>query len=139
MALTLGKAELDEIVKHALETYPYECCGLLIRRQSDRKIAVKAVRSSDVHEGNKRTRYMLDPLEFYRAEKEAEKEGLTVVGVYHSHPDYPPKPSAHDAEEAWPTLSYLIVSVSAGRINSVASWTYDDKKKEFTEEDLTIV
>ena len=45
----------------------------------------------------------------------SERDGLEIVGYYHSHPDHPAGPSAFDTEHAWPWYSYLIVRVDRGR------------------------
>jgi len=65
---------------------------------------------------------------------------VDVVGFYHSHPDHPSSPSAHDTEMAvWPGYSYLIVSTGKGRIVSVQSWVMRDESSSFSEEPMRIV
>jgi proteasome lid subunit RPN8/RPN11 len=60
-----------------------------------------------------------------------------VLGVYHSHPDHPPAPSAFDREHAWPWLSYVIVAVGQGRAGDVKSWVLTDDRAAFDEEPIT--
>ena len=67
-----------------------------------------------------------------------ERCGLEVIGVYHSHPDHPPAPSAFDREHAWPWLSYVIVGVGAGRAGDPKSWVLADDRGTFAEESITI-
>ncbi|MEM1991531.1 MAG: M67 family metallopeptidase [Nitrososphaerota archaeon] len=140
MTLVISKADLDEVIRHALETYPEECCGLLVgRKEDERKVIAKVVRSKNVYMGDRRRRYVVDPLDIYNVEKDAEKRGLMLIGVYHSHPDYPARPSAYDAEVAWPSMSYLIVSIYNKGAKEVTAWIFDEKNKEFREESVTII
>jgi proteasome lid subunit RPN8/RPN11 len=61
-----------------------------------------------------RNRYLIDPLAYMRIEREADKRGVDVLGIYHSHPDVAARPSQFDLDHAWPNFSYLIVSVHRG-------------------------
>ena len=63
---------------------------------------------------SERNRFLIDPLEQLRVEKDARARGLDVLGYYHSHPDHPARPSNYDREHAWPWYSYVIVSVQRG-------------------------
>ncbi|PUA33038.1 MAG: hypothetical protein B9J98_02925 [Candidatus Terraquivivens tikiterensis] len=140
MTLVIGKAKLDEIIRHALETYPEECCGLLVGKKRDDECVVNnVVRSRNVYEGDRRSRYVVDPLDVYKVEKDAEGLGLMLIGVYHSHPNYPARPSAYDAEVAWPYMRYLIVSVYGGRSGNVTAWLFDKKANGFIEEKIIIL
>ncbi len=137
--ILISKTELDEIIRHALETYPEECCGLLVGKKEDnKKVVTKVIRSKNVYIGDRRRRYVVDPLDIYNVEKVAEKHGLMFIGVYHSHPDYPARPSAYDAEIAWPSISYLIVSIYNKKFDRVTAWFFDNKNKEFLEEHIII-
>ncbi len=62
-------------------------------------------------EGDQRRRFEISDLDYMKAERHAAKEGLTLLGVYHSHPLHPAIPSEHDHTVAMPFFSYLIVSV----------------------------
>lgn len=140
LTLIISKADLDEIIRHASETYPEECCGLLVgRKEDERKIVAKVIKSKNVYVGDRRRRYVVDPLDIYNAENDAEKHGLMLIGAYHSHPDYPARPSAYDTEVAWPSMSYLIVSVYNNKPEKVTVWTFDKKNKEFLEESITVI
>ncbi|HXU46531.1 MAG TPA: Mov34/MPN/PAD-1 family protein, partial [Thermoanaerobaculia bacterium] len=70
------------------------------------------------------------------AEKSARAESLSVVGYFHSHPDHPARPSDFDREHAWPGLSYLIVSVRAGKAVEARSWRLSDDRERFDEESI---
>ncbi len=92
---------------------------------------------SNVWEGDKTNRFMLDPRTHIRLQREARERGLSIVGFYHSHPTGSPQPSAFDAEMAWPEQSYLIVALE-GDEPRLKSWRFDENEKRFAEELLEI-
>ena len=125
--LKLNREVLDRILRHCVESYPYECCGLMLGREDEGgKIVVDVVRVRNVHEEDRRVRYMIDPMEYYEVERQAEQRGLKVVGIYHSHPNVPARPSQYDLNHSFPWYSYLIVSVSGEKVNEYRSWVRDD-------------
>ena len=68
------------------------------------------------------------------AQRAAEKENLDVVGLYHTHPDHPPRPSPTD--ESQPMLSgwiNVIVAVHGGKFKEAKAWLRDDELKPFAE------
>jgi proteasome lid subunit RPN8/RPN11 len=83
-------------------------------------------------------RYLISPRDFFEAEKEARKAGLDVIGVYHSHPDHPARPSEFDREHAFPWYSYIIVSVAQGEPRDLTSWTLREDRSAFDHEDVVI-
>jgi len=85
-----------------------------------------------------RNRYLIDPVSFRRAQERLDRDGLDVIGVYHSHPDHPAVPSTFDREHAWPWLSYVIVGVTRGNAAELKSWTLSDDRAAFDEESITI-
>lgn len=140
MTIIISKADLDEVIRHALEAYPEECCGLLLgRKEDERKVITKAVRSKNVYMGDRRKRYAVDPLDIYNIERDVEKYGLILIGVYHSHPDYPARPSTYDVEVAWSSIVYLIVSVYDKRFEEITAWIFDEKDRKFLEERIIVV
>jgi proteasome lid subunit RPN8/RPN11 len=117
MALTIPRALYDQLRQHGEETYPHECCGVLIGEFDE--MGGKAVRSV-VQCGNTRTdspanRYHISPSELVRVQREALLAGHDIVGFYHSHPDHPARWSQTDLAEAhWTGCSYVITSVEKG-------------------------
>ena len=76
-------------------------------------------------------RYTIDPRDYLRLERLADETGLTVVGIYHSHPDHPAVPSEFDREHALPYFHYLIVAVEAGRAGDFACWVLNEDRGSF--------
>lgn len=128
----------EKILTHARETYPFECCGILVGLLGDNK-EVKEVKSvENINKERGHDRYEIDPRELYRIDKDSSKNGLKIIGFYHSHPDHPPLPSAFDRERAWQSYSYIIVSVSKGVDLITKSWVLDEEEKSFKEELLEV-
>ncbi len=101
------------------------------------KVAVQLVPLVNRRTDSARNRYLIDPESFRRGEERLERDGLDVIGVYHSHPDHPPVPSAFDREQAWPRFSYVIVGVERGRAADLKSWVLADDRGIFEEEEIT--
>lgn len=84
----------------------------------------------------RRGRYRIDPETVLAAHKEARALGLDVVGYYHSHPDAPARPSEADREDAWPGVSYLIISSPASGEPGARSWRLREDRTGFEEEEI---
>ena len=107
--MILSRRAHDEIVAHAREAAPAECCGLLIGAGES---IVEAVRATNL-ESNP-NRFEIDPGDHIRARRAARSHALDVLGFYHSHPRSPATPSASDvAEASYPDHVHVIVSVRA--------------------------
>ena len=117
---------MAEMHAHASSTYPEECCGLLLGNfEEDSKVkrVAEARPIGNVFRKEERYhRYTIDPKEFLTVESEAETKGFEVVGIYHSHPNAPARPSQFDREHAWPTLSYVVIEVRNSEPEDTRSW-----------------
>lgn len=137
--IELAGAHLKLLNAHAERDYPYECCGLLLG--SFKAAGLKQIRetyaiSNAREEQAKRTRFLIRPDELLRGETFARARELEVVGFYHSHPDHPAVPSEYDREHAWPTYSYVVVSVLQGQVDEVRSWELEADRSCFNEEEI---
>lgn len=128
-----------EIRRHGEAEYPHECCGLLIGRfdEGGRKVVTEIHPVSNAREEQARhNRSLILPEELMRGERHARELKLDVVGNYHSHPDHPAIPSSFDLEHAWPTWSYVIVSVKQGTAIDLLSWELEADRSRFNEEKI---
>jgi len=132
--LTLPPALHAELAGIARARYPREACGLLLGRRDGDHVRVLEQREAR-NQAVTADRYDLDPADHLRAEDEARALELEVVGVWHSHPDHPARPSEHDRAQAWAGWSYVIVSVRADALGEVRSWRLGDART-FEEEVL---
>ncbi|HEX8181484.1 MAG TPA: M67 family metallopeptidase [Pyrinomonadaceae bacterium] len=163
--IKLARAQLAEMRCHAERVYPHECCGLLIgqitddgrtrliaetypvENEFDRAALSDAFADSEATQaqavpaaaGEDRHRRMLIPPQAYlRAERLYAARGLGVVGNYHSHPEHPAVPSQFDLAHLapWPTMSYIVVSVRAGKAAELRSWELAADGARFNEEEI---
>lgn len=139
--IRIDEPTLEEIKRHGEAEYPHECCGLLIGRIEDdgrTRVVVRTFRvENSWEEGTRRNRMLIAPIDYARAERQFAKQGLGVVGDYHSHPDHPAVPSQFDLEHSpWATMSYIIVSVHEGRAAELRSWELELDRSRFNEEEI---
>jgi proteasome lid subunit RPN8/RPN11 len=136
-ALAVSAADMDAIGRHAVRTYPEECCGFLLGEERGGTTRVdRVVPAANERQDSRHNRFVMSPETVLAAHKEARAAGLSVVGYYHSHPDHPAQPSEFDREHAWPGLSYLIVAVRRGQVDRARSWRLRDDRERFVEEHL---
>ncbi|HEX3661320.1 MAG TPA: M67 family metallopeptidase [Acidobacteriaceae bacterium] len=145
--LRISQQVYDEIRRHGEETYPHECCGVLLGRftseDSDPGNEVEdAVRANNTRTDSAHNRYHIAPQELVRIQRSSRERGLEIVGFYHSHPDHPAQWSPTDLAEAhWIGCSYVITAVERGAARQTNSFlltgkTEDDKA--FAPEEIEI-
>jgi proteasome lid subunit RPN8/RPN11 len=106
--LKITQEIIDEMVRHSRSEAPVEACGYLAEKDGVvcRCLTMKNIDVSPVH-------YSMDPAQQFAAVRSCRAEGMTVRGVYHSHPETSAYPSAEDIRLAYdPALSYVIVSLA---------------------------
>lgn len=126
----LAAAAKAEIRRHAAETYPDECCGALI---AIGEAIVEAFPLPNTTAEGPRRRFLIGPGDYRMAEAHARERRGALAGFYHSHPDHPARPSAHDLAQAWPNLTYVIVAVDAGTPGDLRSWRLLEDRSGFEE------
>ena len=135
MKLKIENQLMEIIHRHAISTYPDECCGFIFGKENQIRIIDEVLPVRNSKEGDKGRRYVISPTDYIHAEKKAEKKKTTLLGVYHSHPDHQAKPSFYDLEHAVIFFSYIIVSVVKGDVTDTTSWQLNDRK-EFQQEEI---
>ncbi len=135
--LKIGKLEYESIRRHGEETYPHECCGVMLgQADDDGRVVTRTVRCGNTRSDSPHNRYQIAPQELVRVQREARKAGLEIVGFYHSHPDHPAQWSQTDFAEAhWIGCSYVITSIERGTAKVTNSFllggdTEDNKRFE---------
>jgi proteasome lid subunit RPN8/RPN11 len=142
--LKISSELADKIRAHGAQTYPHECCGALLGR--DTEVADRRV-YREIHglhplvnrrDDSPNNRFSVTSQDVLDAEKAARQQGLEVVGWYHSHPDHPARPSQYDRDHAWPWYSYIIVSVANRIPDQMTSWRLADDRTEFECEEVCL-
>lgn len=126
-----GEAE-RQIRQLATKAYPDEGCGVLIGQVLEGGVeAVVATSGRNINRERSRDRYLLDPADIVRADREARERDLDVVGFWHSHPDHPARPSQFDTDHAWLDYVYLIVNSVRGDTGDLNGFTLQDEGGPF--------
>jgi proteasome lid subunit RPN8/RPN11 len=130
--LTLSQQDLDSLRAHGEETYPHECCGVLLGSADEDTLQVaEAVRAGNTRTDAAHNRYHIAPEELVRVQRSARGKGLDIVGFYHSHPDHPAQWSQTDFAEAhWFGCAYVITSVDDGKANLTNAWILKGSSEE---------
>jgi proteasome lid subunit RPN8/RPN11 len=139
MSLKLPAALLHQIETHGEGAYPLEGAGLMLGDLDgdDRSVSRILPLTNSFEESKQARRYLIDPQAMMDAEDKADRLGLAIVGVFHSHPDHPAQPSEFDRQWALPWFDYLIVSVRSGAAGGSRVWRLSDDRSQFDE--ITLV
>jgi len=160
----ITRGALDQVNAHASEGYPHEVCGVLIRRDGVGAVTdTRRMRNviedpertrdpylknfirevfpalSNLDEERARDRYLMDPRDQMRIQRECDDAGLEIIGYYHSHPDHPARASVTDAEHSWAGFVYLIVSCVKGEVVENNAFISDEDRKQMKPEPVEVV
>lgn len=123
MQLQFEEPALSAMHQWLAEHYPEEACGFLLGHEQGHMRTVTATwPAQNISAENRGRRFIVDPVDYLQAEKRAAREGLVLLGIYHSHPDHPAIPSGHDLAAAHPYFSYAIISVREGHVAETRSY-----------------
>jgi len=141
--LKIKRKEYDALRRHGEETYPHECCGVLLgHMEGDVRTVTSVARAGNTRTDSAHNRYNIDPRDLIRIQREGRERGEDIVGFYHSHPDHPARWSPTDFAEAhWYGCSYVITSVEKGKAaltNSFALTGMDENDKKFIDEAISV-
>jgi proteasome lid subunit RPN8/RPN11 len=136
--LRIQYADYEALRAHGEETYPNECCGVLLGKNiaGEGNHVLQIMRAGNTRTDSAHNRYNIAPQELVKIQRQARSLGLDIVGFYHSHPDHPAQWSKTDFAEAhWLGCSYIITSVEQGKAVTTNSFLLlgtgeDDKKFE---------
>ena len=152
MTIKLQPQHQQTIFTYAENTYPEECCGIILGHLADNTKTVveiwptenawNAQTAAELPEGKgiitKESRYAIAPRDMLKAQRAARDRTLSIIGIYHSHPNHPAIPSEMDRAIAWAVYSYIIVSVPQGKAADLRSWCLDDTH-QFQPEEIIIL
>jgi proteasome lid subunit RPN8/RPN11 len=107
--MRIAREMVDEIVAHAREEAPNECCGMIGGRDGEARNLYRA-RNADASP----LRYTVDPQDQFRIMEQLDERGEELAAIYHSHTASPAEPSQTDINLArgWPDPLYAIVSIA---------------------------
>ncbi|MGA8938880.1 MAG: M67 family metallopeptidase [Acidobacteriaceae bacterium] len=132
MSLNLSQTLYNELRAHGEETYPHECCGIILGKSEDDNLTVhQLIRAGNTRTDSAHNRYNIAPQELIAAQREARKAGLDIIGFYHSHPDHPAQWSPTDFAEAhWFGCAYIITAIEKGHAQITNSFLLTGTSEE---------
>jgi proteasome lid subunit RPN8/RPN11 len=151
MIILITTDHFQSISHHAEQTYPEECCGLLLGIHEwvdGAKVNIvqdvyptpnvweQSLSNAEQSDGSMATahrRYQIDPIAMLQAQQHARANAADIIGIYHSHPNATAIPSEWDRAWAWPQYSYLIVSLKNGVAKDFNSWSLNTDHEFLTE------
>jgi proteasome lid subunit RPN8/RPN11 len=143
--MRINKDVMEDIARHALETYPYECCGIVTGDRNKQTIHLCKnvqnrlhVEDPERHPRDARTAYSVDRDEADRIYSEAKHRGEEIIAFYHSHIDCDAYFSETDVEAQtvfgepeFPGALHIVVSVIDKKVHAVKYFKWDGDRKEF--------
>ena len=131
---TIDKHYIDEMIAHARQEAPLECCGVLGGRDGH---VLKLYQATNAE--HSRYCYNIEPQELFNINRECEENGWQFLGIYHSHTASKAYPSPTDIRLAalWPESLHFIVSLLSPENPEVRAFRIRDG--EVTEEEIEIV
>ena len=138
--IEISEKLLAQIAAEGEKSYPNECCGFIIGElvNAEHKTACRVIPcENEFSEDEQFHRFLIEPKEMLKVQRNAAKEGLDIVGFYHSHPDCRAVPSEYDRAHALPVYSYMITSTIKGKCAETLCWTLDENNA-FQSEEINI-
>ena len=142
--LKIRVKEYETLRQHGEETYPHECCGVLLGQMDDDGVrtVTSVARAGNTRTDSAHNRYNIDPKDLIRIQREGRGRGEDIIGFYHSHPDHPAQWSSIDLAEAhWFGCSCVITSVEKGKAvltNSFELTGMDENDKKLVGEKIEV-
>jgi proteasome lid subunit RPN8/RPN11 len=127
----------QEMVSHARQTYPDECCGAMLGAiDGGAKTVRVAMPLENAFAGAQAARYELRPEDLLAADRAARQRNMELIGIYHSHPDCDAYFSATDLKNSCPWYSFVVLSIRGGEFNHANSWLPNFEQTEAAKEEL---
>ena len=126
-----------EMVQHARETYPNECCGAMLGVIDGDKTVRAAMPLENAFAGAQAARYELRPEDLLAADKAARERNMDLIGIYHSHPDCDAYFSKTDLQNSCPWYSFVVLSIQKGEFHHANSWLPNFDQTEAAKEELS--
>jgi len=127
----------QEMIAHARSTYPNECCGAILGKiDGADKDVLMAMRLENASAGSQPALYHIRPEDLLAADQEARRQGLDLIGIYHSHPDCAAYFSETDLKNSCPWYSFIVLSIQKGEFDHANSWLPNAEQTAAEKEEL---
>jgi proteasome lid subunit RPN8/RPN11 len=146
-SLRVSKKTWSEISRHAKETFPEECCGVILSNGISEQVHPLRNIQNQLHAVDPETyprtatiAYAMDPQELNEVIREGESHGAKLIAFYHSHPNHAAYFSAEDkafaspfGEPTFPGTAQIVISIYGGVVKRIAAFDWSDEKQDFIE------
>lgn len=143
--MNMNERILKEISRHAIDEYPYECCGIVTGDINNQVVHRCKNIQNELHTQDPvryprdaRTAYTIDRKELEKIYKDNKEMGVDIIAFYHSHIDCPAFFSETDVaaqtvfgEPEFPNAIHIVVSVVNREINEIRCFRWDKEKANF--------
>lgn len=137
MVVRIHSEAWEEMVRHAAEAYPEECCGVMLGGQRDGvKSVTRAIPLENVFQGPRTGRYEVRTEDLLTATSAARESGLKLIGIYHSHPDHDAYFSELDLRNSCPWYSFVVLSLRRGEVDHARCFVPNTEQTEARPEEL---
>jgi len=138
--LKIKKELVEQIKQQGEKGYPYEICGFILGEidyDRDLRTAIEVFQVENQNKERANDRFEIHPKDYLKVERYADEKGMQIIGIYHTHPDHPDRPSETDLRFAQPDMSYIIMSVKNGKASDWRSWKLEGDG--FVQEEVEII
>ena len=138
--LKIKKELIKQIADQGEKGYPYEICGFILGKidyESNIRTALEIYQVENQNKERANDRFEIDPKDYLKVEEYADSKDMQIIGIYHTHPDHPDRPSQTDLMFAQPDMSYIIMSVKEGKAENWRSWELVGNR--FKKEEVDII
>jgi proteasome lid subunit RPN8/RPN11 len=150
---SIGRKNFEQIIEHALETYPNECCGIIVQRNGAEEVVRVTNLQDELHEKDPAqfprtaaTAYTMGP-EAAPVLISADRGELRLRAFYHSHPEHDAYFSEEDRKQAfggwdepnYPDAGQIVISVYGRKVKRLAAFLWDVQKRDFVEVELQVL
>lgn len=126
------------MVDHARSTFPNECCGVMIGTiDEDVKTVKQAFATENAYVGGQEDRYEIRPEDLLKADQQARKQGMDMIGIFHSHPDCDAYFSKTDLQNSCPWYSFVVLSIKRGEFDHANSFLPNPEQTHAEKEELS--
>ncbi len=140
LKIIIPRKILKQIEAYGERSYPEEGAGLMLGKEegASRTVDYLIFLDNAREDSARHNRYLITAEDMLKGEMEADKRDLSILGIFHSHPDHPNQPSEFDQEYAIPWYSYLITSVHQGQAGESRCWRLQDNQGGFDPEEIVL-
>jgi len=151
MILAISQSNYDDVAAHAVETFPRECCGIIVRRGGQQEVVRVSniqdemhARAPDEFERTAATAFVMGP-EAQPVLLDHLHGRLEIEAFYHSHPQHDAYFSATDRrnallwdEPSYPEAAQIVISVYDGVVKDAKAFRWDPVRRDFIAAELRI-